>query len=78
MKKWKTLGMSLLPVCLWLLLQIMLSTGFSTMLVLLSVFFKGRGVGRIFWDICRQKVFIFSPVVLTEFFLYLGFFGIGS
>lgn len=74
MKKWKTLGMSLLPVCLWLLLQIMLSTGFSTMLVLLSVFFKGRGVGEnILGYLQTEGVYILSCCI-NGVFLILGIF----
>ena len=74
MKKWKTLGMSLLPVCLWLLLQIMLSTGFSTMLVLLSVFFKGRGGGEnILGYLQTEGIYILSCCI-NGVFLILGIF----
>lgn len=74
MKKWKTFGMSLLPVCLWLLLQIMLSAGFSTLLVALSVIFKGRGGSE---DILRylqtEGVYILSCCI-NGIFLVPGIF----
>lgn len=75
MKKWKTVGMSLMPVCVWLLLQILLSAGFSVFLVLLSVVFQNRGGlgAEILGYLQTQGVYILSCCI-NGIFLVIGIF----
>ena len=75
MKKWKTVGMSLMPVCVWLLLQILLSAGFSVFLVLLSVIFQNRGGlgAEILGYLQTQGVYILSCCI-NGIFLVIGIF----
>lgn len=75
MKKWKTVGMSLLPACLWLLLQILLSAGFSVFLVLLGAVFQNTGgLGAdIFGYLQTQGVYILSCCI-NGIFLVIGIF----
>ena len=64
-----------MPVCVWLLLQILLSAGFSVFLVLLSVIFQNRGgLGtEILGYLQTQGVYILSCCI-NGIFLVIGIF----
>lgn len=75
MKKMKTIGISLLPVCSWLLVQVIVSAGGAMILFLLPAIFRMMGLNDsgIMAYLEREYLYLIS-VAMNAVFLIPGFF----